>query len=191
MKPRIFPKILITFLVLAALAFSVIRIYQVNRQYPTPAKVKYEIGEMVQGGNTAVKVTDYRIVDDKDIKQMLVDQEIDFSLVNNQQLKFLLVSVQYINNTGQKQEMSVPSMIHAQTLTWGNGLDMEIFHQLNPNKNSPVFMTLEPKSTIELTLPYALYSDHFKKLEWENIKNLTFALPLSAYPVKYFIELKP
>ena len=186
--------ILATLLVLAltsAVILSAVQIYNINVRYPQTMDVRHKMNEEIDGGAASVRATGCRLASVEDVKKAAPDYEIALSDdTGNTEFRFLLITVLFHNNSNSKQELAIPAMLQAQTETWSNGMDLELFHFLNPGETGPGYMEMEAGSKKTLVLPYLLTSEQFKGDDWSNVEHLHYQISVSIYPVKHVIDLK-
>lgn len=95
------------------------------------------------------------------------------------------------NQTSEPQNISIAQM-YAETLTWTNGIDAEIFGMLNKDESNfvdPQCLEIEPDQNKNIVLTYIMYDFQFQKNDWEEVKISNFDLSLSRYPVKHIVNL--
>ncbi len=189
MKRKTVLTIILVIVFSAAAVLSAVQIYNVNAQYPQASVVRHQMNETIDGGAASVRVTGCRIASVEEVKKSAPDYEIAGS-TGQTDYKFLLITVQFRNVSNTKQELSIPAMLHAQTVTWSNGMELELFHHLNPGETGPGYMEMGAGSEKTLILPYLLTSGQFNEKDWNRVERLQYQISVSIYPVKHVIDLK-
>lgn len=190
MKRKIILAILLVLVLVSAVVLSAVQIYNVNAMYPQTTIVRHQMNERIEGGAASVCVTGCRLASVEEVKKSAPDYEMVLADDNgNTQFRYLLITVLFSNDSQSRQELSIPAMLHAQTVTWSNGMDLELFHFLNPGETGPGYMEMEADAEKTLVLPYLLTSGQFKENDWNNIKHLQYQISVSVYPVKHVIDL--
>lgn len=191
MKRKNILAILLVLVLISAVILSAVQIYNVNVKYPQTTLIKHQMNEIIDGGAASVCVTGFQIASVEEVKKSAPEYEMPLSGdTENTEFSFLLITVLFRNGSQSKQELSIPAMLHAQTVTWSNGMDLELFHYLNPGETGPGYMEMEAGSEKKLVLPYLLTSGQFKETDWKNIEQLKYQISVSIYPVKHVIDLK-
>lgn len=186
----IFVSLIICF---AVIAFSAIRIFNLNIRYPSPTVVTHKMHELVNGGNVSVCVNRCELLGGSEIKKQFPNytdetENPDGTKVTGKQIKTLLIYIIVKNNTSKIQSLSFAQM-YAELHTWSNGIEPEIYQLLNKNQQDPTRVDIAPNKTVSFVLPYTMYDFQLKNSEWNNLKVNQFDLTLSAYPTKHVILL--
>ena len=188
--------VLLIMTIVLAIVFSAIRITYLNDIYPNPRIIKHKIGEIIDGGGVSVCVKKSELIGGQEFEDsfknytQLVEND-DGSVVRGEQYKVLLIYMDITNQTSETQNISVAQM-YAETLTWTNGIDAEIFGMLNKDENNfvdPQCLEIEPDQNKNIVLTYIMYDFQFQKNDWEEVKISNFDLSLSRYPVKHIVNL--
>lgn len=191
MKRKNILAILLVLVFISAVILSAVQIYNVNVKYPQTTLIKHQMNEIIDGGAASVCVTGCRLASVEEVKKSAPEYEIALSGdTENTEFRFLLITVLFRNGSQSRQELSIPAMLHAQTVTWSNGMDLELFHYLNPGETGPGYMEMEAGAEKKLVLPYLMTSGQFKETDWKNIEQLKYQISVSIYPVKHVIDLK-
>lgn len=180
-------------LLLGVVIFSSFRIYNLNNKYPNPKIVEYPIGQSISGGGIDIVVEGSELIDGERLKEIVPDyiygvKNTDGSELGNDQVRILLVNLKITNTTDEPQNMTV-CQIYAESLTCANGIDAELYEELNVDKGNPIRIELDPNEEMEVVLPYSFCSRQFKSKDWNNIDNRVFDLSLATYPIKYIALL--
>lgn len=191
MKRKNILAILLVLVLISAVILSAVQIYNMNVKYPQTTLIKHQMNEIIDGGAASVCVTGCRLASVEEVKKSAPEYEIALSGdTENTEFRFLLITVLFRNGSQSRQELSIPAMLHAQTVTWSNGMDLELFHYLNPGETGPGYMEMEAGAEKKLVLPYLMTSGQFKETDWKNIEQLKYQISVSIYPVKHVIDLK-
>ena len=191
MKRKNILAILLVLVLISAVILSAVQIYNMNVKYPQTTLIKHQMNEIIDGGAASVCVTGCRLASVEEVKKSAPEYEIALSGdTENTEFRFLLITVLFRNGSQSRQELSIPAMLHAQTVTWSNGMDLELFHYLNPGETGPGYMEMEAGAEKKLVLPYLMTSGQFKETDWKNIEQLKYQISVSIYPVKHVVELK-
>ncbi len=182
-------------MIVLAVIFSAIRITYLNNTYPNPKIIEHKIGEIIDGGGVSVRVKKSELIGGQEFEDsfknytQLVEND-DGSVVSGEQYKVLLIYIDITNKTSKIQNISVAQM-YAETLTWTNGIDAEIFGMLNKDNNvfDPQYLEIDPDKNKSIVLTYMMYDFQFQKKDWEEVKISNFDLSLSRYPVKHIVKL--
>ncbi len=194
-RKKFFMVLLIVVIVLAII-FSVIRITYLNNTYSNPQIIEHKIGEFIDGGGVSVCVKKSKLIGGQEFEErfknytQLVEND-DGSVVRGEQYKVLLIYMDITNQTSETQNISIAQM-YAETLTWTNGIDAEIFGMLNKDESNfvdPQCLEIEPDQNKNIVLTYIMYDFQFQKNDWEEVKISNFDLSLSRYPVKHIVNL--
>lgn len=172
---------------------SAIRIYEINKKYPNPEMISYDIGEEIDGGDVSINVTKTELLNGEQIKEIVPNYTEQVKDKNGKNIKenqalYLLVHMKLINNSDKEQSMQVAKFV-AESKAWSNGIHGELFQKLNNKHKSPVNIKIDSKSEQEIIIPYVMYNFQFSDKSWKNIKNRQFELVLARYPYKHIIIL--
>jgi len=180
-------------LFVALVIFSVLKISALNKKFPNPIVIEHAMNEAIKGGETSLAVQSYDLLNGSQLRKLLPDYEeviknSDGSSLKDDQVRYLLVHIKLINNSDEIQKMMIANIV-AESLIWANGIDAEIYMDLNIGKGSPMSIELQPKQELEVIVPYSMYSFQFQAKDWKNVDNRAFDLSLSTYPKKHIITL--
>ena len=187
-------KVIVTSVIaMIVLVCSVANFIQINQQYPSVEVIEHAMNDVIKGGNTSLVVKEYRFFDGEELAIVMPDyQELvlddDGGELDDDEIRVLMVNINLINNTSEHQTMSL-AQIYAQSHIWSNGIPLELFEMLNPNKGNPLGVPLAPNEELEVVVPYLMYSVQFTKRDWSHIDNRKFDLSLSLYPIKHVVKL--
>jgi hypothetical protein len=188
-------KVLLLCVIAVAVTLSAVRIYDINRQYPDAKIVMHEVGETIPGGGTSVTVNGGELIDVAELARLAPDYEeilMDPNVVDppyrDDQIRYLLFRVTVANDTEEAQRMSLVEMC-ADALIWSNGIELDLYREMNPDFASPARIELAPRQTAEIILPYQLSDVQFKEKDWAKIDEWDFDLSLSTYPTRHLVRV--
>lgn len=168
------------------LAASFIRIYKVNAEYPNAKLLYIPVGnakEVMDGINLSV-------ISSKWLNENEAAEKYDKYIAQdkNNDTKVITIDVEMQNTTEKELKAPVYTIYIESDLHYSNGLDIERYMIDNLNQSAEI--TLKPKEKIKLTLVYSIYSNQFKKHQWDNIERYNFFLVNKRYPLKNCWELR-
>ena len=179
-------KLLIGFsglLCVIALIFSVLRIIHVNNKHKTPAVITYNQGEELTGKNLKFQVTKSSLMDKKEFEAEYCEfdkNDENRELLSND-MKLLVVDFE-IDNVGQDISEFVFFDFMAQSGSWANGWNLEMYRKLNDYNST--LIEIAPGESKELKLVFCMYDIQFKNHSWNTINNRKFYIVIDCYPVK-------
>ena len=182
--------------VIACLAAFIPRYQQINQKYPPPPVETYAIGEPLSYKGVEVTVQESLIAAWPDMPALFPDTTFTYNPVANgeagakEQMKLVLVTVNLKNIGEESQSVTLYTMV-AKTLTWRNGLNLELFMDLNTTADhTPTIRpALAPGEEMTVILPYTAIKQQFPPGEWAAFKDLPFELQFDLYPVKKIFKL--
>lgn len=187
---------IISIIIILAIAFSVLRFIYLNNMFPNPEIVVHESGELVDGGEISVRITRNDLYNGNKFEETFRDynqvvQNDDGSIVSGEQYKVLFIYMDIINKSSVDKTFSA-AQFYAETLTWANGIDAEVYGMVNKDENTiadPQCIELKPNEKKTVILTYMMYYFQFQQNEWEEVNINNFDLSLSRYPVKHIVSL--
>lgn len=174
----------ITACVLAAFLFGYLR---VNREYPPAERCVYTAGDTFTVNDLEIQNNGGELVTVPQLKERFPDAEMPSMIVNGQPLpeekiRILLASVR-VRTLSETATLSSLYTTGARSGAWRNGMDFDLYLQLNPS--------LEPDAEgyYNLVMPYEVNSLQFHDKDWKQIDSRTFELVFSMYPVENVMRL--
>ncbi len=197
MKKRKTFLIVITTLFLLSAGFSVFRFNYLNYLFPNPQIVKHHSKELIEGGEISIRITKSYLYNGNDFENAFKDynqnvQNDDGSTVSANQYKVLFINLDVVNKSSKQKTISL-AQFYAETLTWTNGIDAEVYNMVNKNKNAvadPQCVELKPNEKKTIILTYMMYDFQFQPNEWKKANISNFDLSLSRYPIKHIVTLE-
>lgn len=179
--------------VLLSAALFLSRFTYINKKYPNPQIVTHQIGETILGGDVSLLFSDYELYSGERFRKVLPDYQDsvmneDMSQIKDSQKYVLVASVSIENKSTEEKTISLVQ-ITAESVSWSNGIDGEIFALLNEGAKDPMNIHLQPGEKKDLLLPYSIYEFQFQERQWENIESRDYNLVLSYYPVRNIVSL--
>jgi hypothetical protein len=178
-------------IVVAVVAASAFRIYQLNSEYPPPATKAYVLGETVSAGDVTLAVQDAYFVNPNQIQEMFPG--FDGGLIENgkplapERYKVFLVILKVNNESDRDQQVDL--RFYLQSGVWSNGADLFLFQQVNAGSEG-LIRTIGAHEEIMLKCPYVLYDFMFKSSEdWEQVESRSYRIVLSNYPTQHVIRV--
>ena len=176
-------------LLIVLIALSAFRITQINKRWPDPEIRTYSLGKEIMGGDIGITATDARLVEGKEILEIIPEFELEaFSWSNEpigiEDFKILLVDVT-VRNTGADSREVLLHHFSAQSQAWSNAIDLQIFHSIN--EDTGLNLSLPANSAMNVRLPYLLCTPQFR--DWETAGKRHFDLVLSIYPIKCSVRV--
>lgn len=173
---------------------STFRIINLNQAYPNPAIFSHKMGNQIKGGDIALTFYDFQLKSGVAFRQSYPDYNDnvlnkDMTPVRDDQRYVLSVNVNVKNESDKEAKISLVQ-ICAESLSWSNGIDGELYRLVNPTSRDPMRIVLQPYEEKEITLPYTLYALQFSEKDWKDIEQRCFDLVLSYYPVRNIVILK-
>ncbi len=173
-------------LFLIGLAASFIQIYKVNAEYPNAKLLYIPVGnakEVMDGINLSV-------ISSKWLSKNEAAEKYDKYIApdTNNDTKVITIDIEMSNTTEKELKAPVYTIYIESDLHYSNGLDIERYMIDNLNQSAEII--LKPKEKIKLTLVYSIFSNQFKKNQWDNIRKYKFYLINKRYPQKICWELQ-
>lgn len=193
MRKKLFLVVTIVLICISLTVISAIRIVSLNEKYPNPTVVNHSVNEEIDGGAISICINKAELLNGNEFIEQVPDYSIeinnsDGTLVSDEQIKVLLVNCCITNNSEDAQTFSLTQM-YAETLSWSNGIDGDIFPLINKDYKDPTQVDIEPQQSISFVLPYNMYDFQFQKSEWNEIETKSFDITLSVYPTKHIVVL--
>ena len=182
--------------VILCLAAFIPRYQQINQKYPNPPVETYTIGEPLSYKGVEISVQESRVAAWPDMPALYPDIAFTYNPVvsgeihSKEQMKLILVTVK-LKNTGEERQSVTLYTMTAKTLTWRNGLNLELFMDLNTTADyTPTTQpALAPGEELTVVLPYTAIKEQLPPDEWAVFKDLPFELQFDLYPVKKIFKL--
>lgn len=186
----------VVFCVLAVvllLGLSAFRYVALNKMYPDVKTTEHSIGEEIKGGEIYITVESSELLDGKQTKRVIPDYTIeaynnDGTAPTDDQIRNLIVHLRVENKSDYQKSVSFVNFT-PESNAWKNGLNLELYTQLNPDAGSPLEFKIEANSEADVILPYTMIYSQFKKKDWKHIEQRDFKLVLSQYPIKHYVNL--
>ncbi|MCI8554866.1 MAG: DUF4352 domain-containing protein [Clostridiales bacterium] len=182
--------------VLACLFLFLHFYFQINRQFPNPSVERYAIGQPLNYNSVEIVVQDFRITTWTGLLSLFPDTDFYYdpieekNISDGDQMKVALITVT-LKNTGDIEQRVPLYTTVLKTLTWCNGLDRDLFIDLNEDSISQLSTRpfLAPGEELTCLLPYTAIEGMLLHRDWERFDELTFEWQFDLYPVKKLFDL--
>lgn len=165
--------------------------YKINHKYPQPTEEIYAIQQPMIDRNLQYTVTDFKCVRLSELQKNFPQTEFSFNPIGNGEIKnaedmcILLWFLEIKNISTEPQKSYIYDFV-CTTKTWHNGLDMQLFYDLNAAHNPDASLTplLKPKEQIGTIVPIPISSAQLPSKDWNNVEQLEYELLFTLYPKK-------
>lgn len=159
---------------------------KINTMFPSPKTVTANFNSDVIIEDFNVSVSSFDIYDIEELKtKFSIDpRNVQSSGTDD---KVALVGVK-LKNCGDQEETINAGEFVLESVTWANGSDSDMFLYVN-DKDAKQNPTLAPNEEVTIFLPYSISDVQFNKADWNKIKERSFKLVLSMYPIKHTIAM--
>ncbi len=172
-------------LVLILVGVCFMRFRYINNKYPEAPLEKFTLNETFDYEGVQLSVEESRLVNDDELKIVYASIEDPFP---DEEKKAIFVKVNFKNNSEETKTIEAYEF-DAESVSWHNGLNLELFEEVNKEDDASPVVELKPGEEKELILPYSMIERHFDEETWKALKNRKFYLTLEMYPVKRCVEL--
>lgn len=153
-----------------------------HKQYPDPPIRTYQYGESIRIGSYQMMFGGWQWGDESLVKAKFPD----FILVYPQEdgliedVRMGLISFTVTKISQDKDILDLTNMGFSSG-AWGNQFDLELFHLLNPDLDSPR-LNLAAGKMQEIVLPMTMLETQFAPTQWKDIDNRKFYINVQYYP---------
>lgn len=182
-KNKLRDKIIINFILISSIAIFVMGYTHINKKYPEAILKEYKLNEEVAIGNLQVKAKNCKFLSKNDLEKMELPTE---TIYADEDMKAFFIEVT-VKNTGDKEEHLELSNFNATSLSWRNGINVELY--ISANKEPKLNVSLKPGEERSQILTFSMIESQFRKKTWENIEKVPFSLVITEYPVRNTIKL--
>ena len=172
-------------LVLILVSVCFMRFRYINNKYPEAPLEKFTLNETFDYEGVQLSVEESKLVNDDELKTISTSEEDPFA---DEEKKAIFVKVNFKNNSYETKTIEAYSF-EAESVSWHNGLSLELFKKVNKEEDASPVVELEPGEEKALILPYSMIERHFDEKTWKTLKDRRFYLTLELYPVKRCVEL--
>lgn len=169
------------FILFALVVF--VKSVRINQIFFQAEHIVVPFGECYIYNNVSFEIRDFSMQTLEDFFALKDYDEIrqeDYSQIAPTNEAYLMLVEVLIGNVSNS-EISVP--IYSLCLTdnvWSNGLDLELFNELNPGMSVALTVPVDKKVTV--TIPYIMYKPQFNDYRWSLIQEKDYYLTISIYP---------
>ncbi len=183
-KSRIF--IILSLLVVLFCSFL---IYTVNAKTPPAKEINVAFGEEFIADDLSISAIDFEYISLSKFFELYPDvDKKEFEENGEIKTAYILIPTLKIKNMSNNTENCPLYFFTLETNIWSNGIDMEIFLALNPEKSLDT--KINPGSEITVKLPYLIHKTQFLEDDWSNVLHDKYAITLSTYPEYIRLYLK-
>lgn len=172
-------------LALILVSVCCMRFRYVNNKYPEAPLEKFTLNENFDYEGVQLSVEESKLINADELKTINTStEEVSFA---SEEKKAIFVKVKFKNNSDETKTIEAYTF-EAESLSWHNGLSLELFKEVNKEDNASPVVELKPGEEKELILPYSMIERHFDEKTWKALKNRKFYLTLEMYPIKRCVE---
>jgi len=165
------------------LCLYVMRVVQLNRDWPPPTLEIYSLGETVEAAyNTEVVVHSARFMTQEEIAT--------FEYINKDWEKECILVDFSITNVGEISFFVDPGFFRAAGGAWDNGDIYFDFYKYNSSDAEPRPF-LAPGETARMKFAYMLSDVQFRDYQWPHVTEKPYWMVITSYPVVRAVELFP
>lgn len=165
--------------------------HQVNQKYPQPVTETYALHKPLVYCDLQYTVTDFDIVNWQEMAEKFPNVEFTLDPVGNGEIQsaedmyVLLWSMEITNLSANEKKCYIYDFVGI-TTTWHNGLDLNLFYDLNDSADMQVSLSpfLQPNETISVMVPIPITKGQVPADEWDTIEDMDFGLLFALYPKK-------
>ncbi len=165
------------------LCLYVLRVVQLNRDWPPPTLEIYHFGETVEAAyNAEVVVHSARF---------MTQEELDtFEYLNEDwETKCILVDFSITNQSDVTYNLE-PGYFRAAGGAWDNGFEFLDFYHYN-SEDAAMSPLLAPGETARMKFAFAMVDVQFRDYQWPHVAEKPYWLVITSYPVVRAVELFP
>ncbi len=166
-------------------------VHRINQKYPQAVTTEYKIQEPIVYKGLEYTVTDFSLINWSDMATEFPSVDFTLDPVENGEIQraedmyILLWSLDITNLSESEKKCYIYDLVGI-TTTWHNGLDLNLFYDLNDREGaqSSVTPTLQEKETISIIVPIPITKGQISEEDWETVESLNFQLLFALYPEK-------
>ena len=169
-------KSIITGLCALLAVLYIFKVYKINTEFKSPKEEIIPFGtERESGDGVSMKVNGCTILSKEE-----VNEKYDYDLMLAEEVKIVLVTVTYFNETDKSKTVDTrPNSI--EKTGYSTATEMEFYHICN---SLGLEFELKGGEEKEIILPYILFKSQFMPSEWGKIGEEVLYISNSRYPVK-------
>lgn len=167
------------------LVLMIIRCIYLNLQYPNPAIITTQNGNVLTIGNYDISLTGWTWGDGEIIHKVypgyhLIEIDGEESPTKQERVGLAEVTIHKVKNDSTTLDLSGVTF---ESEAWGNQFDFDLFMHLNPNLDN-LILELSEDETVTVTFPITMLDIQFSEKSWKNIDNRQFYIVVQYYPEK-------
>lgn len=177
---------ILSVLAAALLMCGAVRIYTLNKAYPSAAVLKGNMETPIRWNGLAFQLTAGELVGrDAMHERYGLDPSGAFSDSNAERFSVFCVSVTKQEDTPEQHQYDL-DMVGAESGAWKNLMAAGVYKALNPEAK-PI-AAMEVGETQKLIFAVGLHQDAFRADRWDALEISDFDLVLAAYPDKVILR---
>lgn len=169
------------------------RYQTLQQKYPNPVNETVGIGEAIEDGSFTVTLQSSALIEGNELEKLapntVIARHSDGTPYEGRSIRILLANVR-IKKTQECEDTYNFTKILCESGAWSNGLDGELFMQLN-NGISMVHEEVAYNNYIDVILPFSMVETMFNDSDWKSVDSRSFGLIYSLYPIKKSIITSP
>ena len=181
---RIIKHVISFALVVIVIVCFVYRYDKINTKYPTPQRVEYQMGEIVDYNDVKLLLKDFQILAINDVIDTYNLNKDDYVTASALEETVALARLRIQNDTNEKMKIQIYKLC-LQSGAWSNEINYELY--LSLNSGIGIELTLSSGEMLDIVLPFSAYNSQFNKNDWESFSSRKFELCLSSYTQKRVI----
>ena len=172
--------------ILSLILGSAVVFYRTNNLYGEPSEVVYQKHEWIRADYLKVRFDDCVIYDNAQLESELGITVPEDDIIDGNEMKIVLVRIDIKNFSKEKMKF-IPVDFVANAYGWSNGISRDLF--LTINNVTDMQIVIEPKKTIEIVLPYYIYSSQLSAWHWQEVCGEDVEVVITEYPVKTIVRM--
>lgn len=169
------------------------RYQTLQQRYPNPVNETVGIGEAIEDGSFTVTLQKSTLIEGNELKKLapniVIARHADGTPYEGKSIRILLADIR-VKKTQECEDTYNFTKILCESGAWSNGLDGELFMQLNKGI-SMVHEDVPYNHYVDVILPFSMVETMFKDSDWKSVDSRSFGLIYSLYPMKKSMITSP